>query len=651
MVNNNYDSSSLTVIEGLDAVRATPGMYIGSTGPRGLHHILWEIVDNAVDEAANGYASEVGITFNTDGSVTVSDNGRGIPVDLHPKLKKPGVEVVFTYLHAGGKFDKAAYSYSGGLHGVGASVTNALSEWLKAEITKDGKLYTISFKSYYDKKKKKQMCGVLDQPLESKPLRTKKTGSVITFLPDKDVFSDISFSYEIVENRVRELAFLNKNVKFILSDLRSEKSDVFLYSGGIADYATYLCDGKIPMLRQPIYLEASSDDMLFEAAIQYKNNDSESMYSFVNNIPTTDGGTHETGFKSGLTKVLNDFAKTNNLVKDKEMTLTGEDYREGICVVLSVKMKSVQFEGQTKTKLGSVEAKTAVEALTIQSLSAYLDAKKSVGTQIIKKAMVAGQARLDAQHAKMISKSKNSIDSISTLVGKLSSCTGRNAKINELFIVEGDSAGGSAKQARDRKFQAILPLKGKPVNIEKKGLKAILDNDEIRSIISALGTGIGDDYKADDLNYDKVIILSDADQDGAHIRALLMTFFFRYMKQLVLDGHVYIGLAPLYRVYKKGITEYCYDDEELAVAMDRVGKGAELQRYKGLGEMNPSQLWETTLNPVTRSLIRVTIEDIAIADVMTYAWMGGLPEKRKEYINKYCNFNKNNDAAVDKYLK
>lgn len=649
----SYKADSIEVLEGLEAVRVRPGMYIGTTGSKGLHHILWEIIDNAVDEAANGYASIIEITLNEDGSATVSDNGRGIPVDLHPVKKVPAVELVFTQLHAGGKFNNNAYKTSGGLHGVGASVTNALSERLVVEVYLNNKKYSMSFHSYRDKKGKWHS-GVKETELMSEPFKRKSTGTTITFWPDKTIFGDAEFDGETVENRVRELAFLNSGVAFKVADKRDGKESEFCYKGGISDYVVYLNENKGTLFPLPVYITAEKEEakVKVELAMQYTDGYTENLYSYVNSIPTQEGGTHETGFKSALTRVMNDYARTNRLLKDKDDNLQGEDYREGMTAVLSVKLANVQFEGQTKTRLGNQEVRTIVESLVTEALSKYFEGKKEkkIGEAIVKKAIAANKVRLEEAEAKRFARVKNSLDN-DYLVGKLSACTGKDYKRNELYIVEGDSAGGSAKQARDRKFQAVLPLKGKPLNTEKRRLKTILENDEIRSIVSALGVGVGEDLDIESLKYDKVIILSDADQDGAHIRAILLTFFFRYMKELIYEGHIYIGMPPLYKVSKPNNVVYCYDDEALVDAMEQMGKNASLQRYKGLGEMNPAQLWDTTLNPATRSLVRVTLEDAAEAERLVTVLMGDSADARRAYLSEHANFNKDKDAVLEKFKK
>ncbi len=650
----SYEAKDIQVLEGLDAVRMRPGMYIGTTGTKGLHHLLWEIVDNAVDEATNGYATQVDITLHKDGSATVADNGRGIPVDIHPQMGISGVEVVFTQLHAGGKFNNNNYAYSGGLHGVGASVTNALSEWLTVNVCKNGKIYEQHFHSPQNADGKVESGIPMDSLHEIG--KTKDHGSTITFLPDKRVFKNIQMDYDVIHKRIKELAFLNKGIRFTLTDERSDDEDgnitheEFCYEGGLKDFVLYLNENKAPLHLKPLYWAGQNETLQLEFAFQYTSNYTENFISYVNNIPTGEGGMHETGLKTAMTKVFNDYARAKGFLKPKEENLLGEDFREGITLVMSVKMANVQFEGQTKTKLGNVEAKVACEALATIGLTELLNNNAGTAEVIIKKSIASAKVREAARKAKEVTRQKNSIFN-STLVGKLASCTGRDAKKNELFIVEGDSAGGSAKQARNRRFQAILPLRGKPLNAERKRIDQVLANEEIRSLISALDTGIGEeDFNIEDLKYDKIIILSDADQDGAHIRAILLTFFFRYMRELITEGHVYIGMPPLYKLSKKDKVVYAYDDYELQVAAQNFGKGYDLQRYKGLGEMNPEQLWQTTMNPETRTLMRVTIENISEAERMVTTLMGDQIDARKAYITENADFNKNKDEIFEELV-
>ncbi len=640
MAKNSYKAEDIKILEGLDAVRTRPGMYIGTTSVRGLHHILWEIVDNAVDEAANGYANKIDIILYKDGSASVEDNGRGIPTDIHSKAGVSGVQVVFTQLHAGGKFGSDNYSYSGGLHGVGASVTNALSEWLKVKVFKDT-VYEMEFKSFLDKETGKVRSGVPVAPLKNTKEKTKKKGTFVHFMPDATVFETVEWNAETIAKRLKEIAFLNKGLEINFHDQRSDKYYVYKYDGGIVDFVKYLNEGKNVLYGEPIYATAVRDNILVEFAIQHTDAYVDSLYSYVNNIPTGEGGMHETGFRSGLTRIFNDYARSRNILKEKDDNLVGDDFKEGLTAIVSVKMQNVQFEGQTKTKLGNPEARPAVEYVTVNELDVLMKNKKmqKLFDSIIEKAMGAAKVRLAAKKAKEIARASKSIES-KNLVGKLAACSGKKPELNELFIVEGDSAGGSAKQARVRQFQAILPLRGKILNVEKKKIDQVIQNEEIATMISALGTGIGNEFDIEGLKYHKVIILSDADVDGGHIRILLLTFFFRYMRELIMKGHVYIGMPPLYKVSKGKVEEYAYNDKELKEKTAKIGRGYEIQRYKGLGEMDPSQLWETTMDPERRTLMQVTVEDAAEADRLITLLMGDEVSGRKEYIFTHANFSK-----------
>ena len=638
-----YDAGQLTVLEGLEAVRMRPGMYIGTTSSRGLHHLLWEIVDNAIDEASNGHANEVRVTLHTDGSASVFDNGRGMPVDEHPTMHISGVEVIFTKLHAGGKFNNDNYAYSGGLHGVGASVVNALSKWTTVDIFRDFSHYQVRFTSTTDADGKCH-AGIADAPL-AKIGNTRKKGSLIRFMPDDTIFEDVKFNGDTVSRRLQELAYLNRGLRIVFVDERVKDADsrekVFQYDGGIIDYVKYLNDGKNAMHEEPIYLEGQKDSVICRVAIQYTDGYTESMFSYVNNIPTGEGGSHETGFKAAFTKMFNDYARRIGALRDKDNNLSGEDFREGLSCVLTTMVKNPQFEGQTKGRLGNSEVRPAVEGIIIQQLTDWLENLKNqdIAQAIVAKAIKAAQVREAARKTRDNARKANQLDA-APLVGKLSACRGKKAEDNELFIVEGDSAGGSAKQGRDSRYQAILPLRGKPLNAEKKRLDQVLSNEEFRSLITALGTSIDEGFNLANLKYHKVIILSDADQDGAHIRAILLTFFFRYMKELVTNGHVYIGMPPLYKVQKGSKVWYAYDDKELQKCIKAAGKGYTLQRYKGLGEMNPEQLWATTMDPEQRKLMQVTIEDAALADRRITILMGDKVEPRRDYITEHADFNK-----------
>ena len=648
---NHYDARNIQVLEGLDAVRMRPGMYIGSTGSRGLHHMLWEIVDNSIDEAMAGFATRVDVTLGRDGSVTVQDNGRGMPVDIHPTMGISGVEVIYTKLHAGGKFNSENYAYSGGLHGVGASVVNALSRWVEVDVCRDFQHWHIRFESAWDEKEKKIVAGRATGPLTLVG-NTRERGSRVRFLPDDRVFETVTFNAETVARRLRELAYLNRGLTITFLDEREPVDDgngeakapereVYRFDGGLVDYVRYLNADKTPLHEEPIYLAGQREDVIFRVAIQYTDSYTENVFSYVNNIPTAEGGTHETGFKAAYTKVMNDFARRLGVLRDKDANLSGDDFREGMTAVMLAMVKNPQFEGQTKGKLGNTEVRPLVEAILTQQLTAYFEDLKhqELAQQIIEKAVRAAKVREAARKARDVARTKSALEA-APLVGKLSSCTGRKPEQNELFIVEGDSAGGSAKQGRDRRFQAILPLRGKPLNAEKKRLDQVLGNEEFRSIITALGTNIDENFSLAGLKYNKVIILSDADQDGAHIRAILLTFFYRYMKELITEGHVYIGMPPLYKVQRGNKVQYAYDDAELRKLTRGQTKGYTLQRYKGLGEMNPEQLWQTTMDPEQRKLMRVSIEDAAQAERLVTILMGDTVEPRRQYISQHANFNR-----------
>ena len=647
---NNYTADNIVVLEGLEAVRKRPAMYIGSTSSKGLHHLLTEIVDNAVDEAINGFADTIDVTINEDNSVSVYDNGRGMPVDIHPKLKIPAVQVIFTVLHAGGKFDYTNYSYSGGLHGVGASVVNALSRWLEVTVYRDGKEYRQRYESVADKKGNivsgKPVTGVE----EVGPSR--KKGTKVTFLPDDRVFENINFDYELISKRLRDIAYLNSGLVINLKDKRKDniKEENFCFKGGLSDYVKYLNTDKNVLFSEPIYISGEKNNIKVEAAFQYNDTNSDIVYSYANNINTAEGGTHETGFRSGLTKTINDFAFRFNMLKDKKDSLTGNDVREGLTAVISIKMRDIQFEGQTKEKLNNSEARSAVESVITENFTKFMEAHQNDDTarKITDKCIKTAQIRkaISTAATKLRDSAKTKGVENSVLVGKLANCSGNDHTINKLYIVEGNSAGGTAKLGRDRNFQAILPLRGKPLNVEKTNFEQVIKNEEYKTIFYALGTGIGDKFDISKLNYDKIIILSDADQDGAHIRAILVTFFYRYFPELIKDGHIYIGLSPLYKISKGDKVYYAYTDEELKKATDEFGKNYTIQRYKGLGEMNPEQLWETTLDPTKRRMIRVQVGDAAEAENKIDILMGDKAEVRHDYISKYANFNKR-DAYED----
>ncbi|MGI6125386.1 MAG: DNA topoisomerase (ATP-hydrolyzing) subunit B [Planifilum sp.] len=631
----NYDESQIQVLEGLEAVRKRPGMYIGSTSSRGLHHLVWEVVDNSIDEALAGRCDTIQVTLHPDDSVTVTDNGSGIPVGIHPKMGRPAVEVVMTTLHAGGKFSGEGYVFSGGLHGVGVSVVNALSEWLEVEVKREGKIHRQRYRR-----------GVPETDLQVVGT-TEETGTRITFKPDPEIFTETTqFDYEVLQNRLRELAFLNRGVYITLTDEREEgKSHEFKYDGGIISFVEHLNRNRDTLHAPPIYIKGEREGIFAEIALQYNDTYASNIYSFANNINTYEGGTHEAGFKSALTRVINDYARRNNLLKDSDSNLTGDDVREGLTAIISIKISDPQFEGQTKTKLGNSEARTVTESIFADRFFNYLEENPSVAKRIINKAVTAARAREAARKARELTRRKNALE-VSSLPGKLADCTSRNAEISELYLVEGDSAGGTAKQGRDRMFQAILPLRGKILNVEKARLDRALSNDEIRTIITALGTGIGEDFNIAKARYHKVIIMTDADVDGAHIRTLLLTFFYRYMRPLIEEGYVYIAQPPLYKITQGKTIRYAYSDREKeTIVQEMQGKGkVEIQRYKGLGEMNATQLWETTMDPESRTLLQVTLQDAIDADHVFETLMGDKVEPRREFIQEYARQVRNLDV-------
>ncbi|MGE5654407.1 MAG: DNA topoisomerase (ATP-hydrolyzing) subunit B, partial [Bacillota bacterium] len=594
-----YDASKIQVLEGLEAVRKRPGMYIGSTSARGLHQLVWEIADNAVDEALIGACTHIVVNIHKDNSLSVDDNGRGMPVDPHPTQGIPGVEVIFTILHAGGKFGGGGYKVSGGLHGVGATVVNALSEWLEVRIRKDGKLY------YQRYERGRTVTGL-------EVIGTSEgSGSNVWFKPDKQIFEDVNLDAETIGNRLRELAFLNKGLRIDLVDERSDETQVFQYEGGIASFVEHLNTNKDPLHKTPIYIEKERDQVQMEIALQYTDGYTETVLSYANNIHTHEGGTHEAGFKIALTRIINDYARKTNLIKENETNLTGEDIREGLTAVISVKLLDPQFEGQTKTKLGNSEIRGITDAIVGEGVGTFLEENPSIAKRIIEKSVMASRAREAARKARELTRRKNALE-ISALPGKLADCSTRDPALAELYLVEGDSAGGSAKQGRDRRFQAILPLGGKILNVEKARLDKILGHDEIRTIITALGSGIGEDFDIEKTRYHKVVIMTDADVDGSHIRALLLTFFYRYMHPLITAGYIYFAQPPLYLIKKGKAQHYAYDDAERDKILEKIGRtGINIQRYKGLGEMNPEQLWETTMKPENRTFSRVTLDDAA----------------------------------------
>ncbi|MCR5292268.1 MAG: DNA topoisomerase (ATP-hydrolyzing) subunit B [Eubacterium sp.] len=635
----NYGADQIQILEGLEAVRKRPGMYIGSTSSRGLHHLVYEIVDNSVDEALAGYCSEIQVFINPDNSITVIDNGRGIPVDIQEKAQRPAVEVVFTVLHAGGKFGGGGYKVSGGLHGVGSSVVNALSNWLEVEVSRNGHIYRQRYEKgeiMYDLK----IVGDTDS-----------TGTKVTFLPDPTIFDDVIYDYETLKVRLRETAFLTKNLKISLTDLRVEegeepKSNTFHYEGGIKEFVSYINKNKTPLYDTVIYTEGEKNGIYVEVALQHNDSYNEAVYSFVNNIITPEGGMHLTGFRSAITKVFNDYARQSGALKDKDDNLSGEDLREGLTAIISVKIEEPQFEGQTKQKLGNADARTAVEGVMTEQLTYFLEQNPKVAKVIVEKALLAQRARIAARKARDVTR-KSTLTESMTLPGKLADCSDKNPKNCEIYIVEGDSAGGSAKTARNRATQAILPLRGKILNVEKARIDHILENKEIQAMITAFGTGIHEGFDIEKLRYDKIIIMTDADVDGAHIATLLLTFFYRFMPDLIRKGHVYLAQPPLYRLEKNKKFWYAYSDDELASIIEEVGRDQnnKVQRYKGLGEMDAEQLWDTTMDPEKRILLKVSMdgEDESEVDLTFNVLMGDNVEPRKKFIEDNAKFVKNLD--------
>jgi DNA gyrase subunit B len=632
-----YTAGKIQVLKGLEGVRRRPSMYIGSTSGRGLHHLVFEVVDNSIDEAMSGYCDQIDVSIHPDNSVTVIDNGRGIPVDIHPTEKVPGVELAMLTLHAGGKFDKESYKVSGGLHGVGVSVVNALAEWLEVEIHRDGKVWRQKYSR--GKKKSELLAGG----------KTEVTGTQVKFKPDPDVFTELEYDFDTLATRLRELAFLNRGVKITLKDERpgQEKKSKYQYDGGIKEFVKYLRGNRKALFAEVIYLEAKRPECEIELALQYNDGYKEDTFTFVNNINTHEGGTHLTGFKAALTRTLNDYARRGGMLKKATYSLTGEDVREGLTAILSVRVMDPQFEGQTKTKLGNSEVRGAVESVVNEGLANFLAESPTAARRIIEKCTQAARAREAARQARDLTRRKSALEG-SILPGKLADCSVDDPSVSELYLVEGDSAGGSAKQGRDRNFQAILPLRGKILNVEKARLDKVLTNEEIRTIITAVGTGIGEDeFSLENARYHRVIIMTDADVDGAHIRTLLLTFFFRHMRQLIEAGYVYIAQPPLYRIRRGREEHYAYSDDERDKIMERVGKDggskADVQRYKGLGEMNPEQLWKTTMDPERRTILRVTMDDAVEADRLFSLLMGDEVEPRRAFIEQNARYVKNLD--------
>ena len=631
-VEGDYGANQIQILEGLEAVRKRPGMYIGSTSARGLHHLVYEVVDNSIDEALAGYCTHIEVTIHKDNSITVTDNGRGIPVDMH-ESGKPAVEVVLTVLHAGGKFGGSGYKVSGGLHGVGVSVVNALSTSMDVKVKRDGKVYEISFEK-----------GVTKEPLHVIG-ETAETGTYVHFVPDAEIFDETVYDYDTLRHRLRELSFLNRGITIILTDERPEevRQETFYFEGGISSFVEHLNRNKEVINPEPVYFNGTKDTTVVEIALQYNTSYSENIYSFVNNINTEEGGTHLAGFKSALTRAANDFARRQGIIKNNEDNLVGEDIREGLTCVISIKLREPQFEGQTKTKLGNSEVRGIVDSIVSEGLSEYFEENPVISKKIIEKSIMASRAREAARKARELTRRKNALE-VSSLPGKLADCSVKDPEQAEIYLVEGDSAGGSAKQGRDRRFQAILPLRGKILNVEKARLDKILNNEEIRTMITAFGSGIGSEFDITKRRYGKIIIMTDADVDGAHIRTLLLTFFYRYMRPLIENGHVYIAQPPLYQIRKGRSHWYTYSDEELAQKLDEIGRdGITVQRYKGLGEMNPEQLWETTMDPEKRTVLQVHLREAEEADSIFTILMGDKVEPRRRFIEEHANLVRNLD--------
>jgi len=623
LTSSSYDASKIQVLEGLESVRKNPGMYIGSTDVRGLHHLVYEVVDNSVDEALAGYCTNVQVSLNKDGSVTVVDNGRGIPVDIHEKYKKPAVEVVMTVLYSGGKFDGKAYKVSGGLHGVGVSAVNALSAWLEVKVRRNGKEYY----QRYERGKTASTLKVIG--------KSKENGTTIIFLPDSEIFETTEFNYETIVTRLREMAFLNAGLQIDINDEKNKKHEVFRYDGGVSEFVSYINKNKNPLHPNPIYFQGGKEGVQVEVALQYTDGYTENIFTFANNINTPEGGTHLFGFKGALTRVLNDYGRKNKML-DENISLSGEDCREGITAVLSCKVIHPQFEGQTKSKLGNSEVRGVVESVTYEKLSEFFEENPVVARTIVDKAMLASKARDAARKARELTRRKGLLES-SALPGKLADCSSRDPSQSEIYLVEGDSAGGSAKQARDKEFQAILPLKGKILNVEKARIDKILKNEEILHLITAIGTGIAEEFNIENARYHRIILMTDADVDGEHIRTLLLTFFFRYMRPLIEKGYLYIAQPPLYKITKGKTVEYAFSEQERVQKAKQLGEtGLGIQRYKGLGEMNPQQLWETTMNPDCRLMLQVTIENAVEADELFTILMGEAVEPRKVFIEQHA---------------